>query len=219
MPKEENENRPEMERRFVVSEIRAAMRDDKQPTIDGIAAVYDQEADMGFYREVIRRGAFDQVLAGNPDVVAAFNHNWDMILGRTLANTLHLSDSPAGLRYVTDINPADPEAMSVYAKVQRGDIRQSSFAFLVRKDEWTYPEDKNAVPLRAILEIGELYDVSPVTFPAYPTTSASVRSKLEALSQIRSGEGQAPQAEPDEAQGPQERNDLKRKRLELAEKE
>jgi len=210
---------PEIERRFVVAELRASVREDnQQPTIEGVAAVYDQETEIMWFREVIRPGAFDRVLAENPDVVAALNHNWDMILGRTTANTLHLTDTPAGLRYIADVNKDDPEAMSTYAKIQRGDIHQSSFAFTVRKDEWTYPEDKNALPLRAVIEVGELYDVSPVTFPAYPQTSASVRSKLTEWTRIRSGEGQEAPAGEAEAQQAQERRTKRQRLLDLSEK-
>lgn len=216
---QEAETNPEIERRFVVAELRASVREaDQQPTIEGVAAVYNQETEIMWFREVIRPGAFDRVLAENPDVVGAFNHNWDIILGRTLANTLHLVDSPAGLKYVIDVNPGDPEAMSVHAKVQRGDIRQSSFAFTVRKDEWTYPEDKAELPLRAVIEVGELYDVSPVTFPAYPQTSASVRSKLTEWTRIRSGEGQAAPAGEAETQQAQARLAKRRRLLDLADK-
>jgi uncharacterized protein len=214
-----SEKESQMERRFTTAELRASTRDDKQPVIEGLAAVYEQETDLYWFREIIRKGAFDRVLSENPDVVAAFNHNWDKILGRTLAGTLHLTDSPTGLLYATDINVNDSEAMSVYAKVQRKDIRQSSFAFTVRKDEWTYPEEKSTeMPLRTIVEIGELFDVSPVTFPAYPQTSANVRSKLKEFTQIHSEEGQEVPTEPEAAADPQVRNSLLRKRLELEEK-
>jgi hypothetical protein len=181
-----------VERRSVSFEMRAAMVDDK-PVINGVAAVYNQETTIGnFFREVVQPGAFARVLSENPDVIAANNHDWAQVLGRTTNGTLHLSDQPDGLHYSIDINPADPEAMSLYAKVQRKDISQSSFAFTVRKDQWDQPADKNLLPLRTVQEYDELIDVSPVTFPAYPTTSAAVRSKLSEF-QIQPSESQAAQ--------------------------
>ena len=88
-----------------------------------------------------------------------------------------------GLHYSITINQNDQEAMNFYSRVQRGDVRHSSFAFTVRKELWTNPENPNDLPLRAVLEVDQLYDVSPVTFPAYPTTTASVRSQVEEIQQ------------------------------------
>jgi hypothetical protein len=178
-PAELKNANPNVERRSVNVQLRADMVDEK-PIIEGVAAVYNQETTIGgMFREIIQPGSFASVLASNPDVIAANNHDWVQVLGRTKNGTLRLSDQPDGLHYVVDINPDDPEAMSLYAKVQRGDIDQSSFAFTVRKDQWEQPEDKNILPLRTIFEYDELIDVSPVTFPAYPQTSAAVRSKLD----------------------------------------
>jgi len=210
---------PEFECRSLAVELSAAKREsDDRPTIVGLAAVYNQEAKISWFREVIRPGAFDRVLAENPDTVAAWNHNWDIILGRTTSNTLHLEDTPAGLRYIVDINPDDPEAMSKYAKVARGDIHQSSFYFTVLRDDWTYPEDETQLPLRAITEIGILYEVSPVTFPAYVKTSAAVRSKQDEWNQILSNRSQAAKAGGGNEQQPQERLSLLRKCLDLADR-
>jgi uncharacterized protein len=174
----------EPERRFLEIEVRAASKDEP-PVITGTAAVYNRETVVGgMFREVIRPGAFRRVLSENPDVIGAPNHNWDMVLGRTIAGTLKLEDRENdGLHYAIDINPNDGEAMNFYARVQRGDVRHSSFAFTVRKELWTNPENPNDMPLRAVLEVEKLFDVSPVTFPASPTTTASVRSQVEAIQQ------------------------------------
>jgi HK97 family phage prohead protease len=170
--------------------MRADMVGDK-PVVEGVAAVYNQETTIGgMFREVVQPGAFTRVLSENQDVIAANNHDWAQVLGRTSNGTLTLSDQPDGLHYHIDINPNDPEAMSLYAKVQRKDISQSSFAFTVRKDQWDQPADKNKLPLRTVVEYDELIDVSPVTFPAYPTTSAGVRAKLSEF-QIQDPDGQA----------------------------
>jgi hypothetical protein len=196
---------PLAERRFLEFEVRAA-GEGEPPAISGMAAVYNREAVIGnFFREIIRPGAFRRVLSENPDVVGAANHNWDIVLGRTISGTLKLEDRENdGLHYSIELNQKDQEAMNFYSRVQRGDIRHSSFAFTVRKELWTNPENPKELPLRAVLEIDKLYDVSPVTFPAYPTTTASVRSQVEAIqqemeqaSQAASGgaEDQAPKVE------------------------
>ena len=172
-----------LERRFANVTVRAVPIGAAQPpVIEGVAAVYDQEAVIAeSFREIFRPGAFTQVLAQNPDVIGVPNHDWNTVFGRTGAGTLHLSDQPDGLHYSIDINPADQEAMNFYARVQRGDVKESSFAFSVGKDVWTQAPDQ--LPLREVWEVSELIDVSPVTFPAFPQTSASVRSKLSELQQ------------------------------------
>jgi uncharacterized protein len=195
----------EVERRFLENEVRAGEAG-AAPVISGMAAVYNRETVIGgMFREVIRPGAFTRVLSENPDVVGAPNHNWDVVLGRTIAGTLKLEDRESnGLHYDIQVNPNDQEAMNFYSRVQRGDVRHSSFAFTVRKELWTNPANPQDLPLRAVLEVDSLFDVSPVTFPAYPTTSASARSRVEAIqqemeqaSQAASGgaEGQASQVE------------------------
>jgi len=173
---------PEIERRCLENEVRAAGAGEA-PVISGMAAVYNQEAVIGgIFREVIRPGAFTRVLSENPDVVGVPNHNWDMVLGRTSAGTLKLEDwGNGGLHYDIKVNPKDQEAMSFFSRVKRGDIRNSSFAFTVRKEIWTNPATPQGLPLRAVLEVEKLYDVSPVTFPAYSTTTAQVRKQVDAI--------------------------------------
>lgn len=172
--------KPEFETRYCDITMRAVQGEDKKPVIAGTAAVYDAETVIAeFFREKIARGAFDRVLSERPDVIGAPNHDWTQVLGRTTAGTLRLSDTQRGLDYEIDINPDDQDAMNLYAKVKRGDISQSSFAFTVRQEEWIYPEKgSKALPMRVVKEVERLFDVSPVTFPAYPQTSAAVRSRF-----------------------------------------
>lgn len=172
-----------IERRYVDISIRAA-GDAKRPIIEGDAAVFDTETVIGrWFREVIRPGAFTRVLSEQPDVIGAYNHDWNYVLGRTTAGTLRLKETDAALRYEIDINPADPQAMSVYEKIKRGDVTQASFAFTVRSEKWTEPPSDSAqiLALREVLEVDRLYDVGPVPFGAYPEASAQARSKGEAL--------------------------------------
>jgi uncharacterized protein len=173
-----------MERRFAELTLRAA-GDGNRPVIEGDAAVFDTETTIGsWFREVIRPGAFRSVLSESPDVIGAFNHDWNFVLGRTSSGTMKLEETKTGLRYVIDINTNDSQAMSVYEKVKRGDVTQSSFAFTVRKESWTQPNDESQqLALREILEVEKLFDVGPVPFAAYPEASAQARSKSEAYQQ------------------------------------
>lgn len=157
------------------------IRVESGPTVSGYAALYNTETVIaGFFREQIAPGAFKSALNGTDDVRALFNHDSNIVLGRTKSGTLKLSDTKKGLRYDIALNPDDPEAMSVRAKIQRGDVSGSSFGFIVLGEKWQEPKDKRDLPLRTITE-AELFDVSPVTFPAYPQTSVSARSVEDAV--------------------------------------
>ncbi len=186
----------EIERRILTVEMRAA-GDEEKPVIEGDAAVFGQETTIGsWFREMIKPGAFKRVLSEKPDVVAAYNHDWNYILGRTTAGTLTLKETDKSLQYRADINPKDTQAMSVYEKVKRGDVTQASFAFTVRTEEWTKPADKTELALRTIVEVDQLYDVGPVAFGAYPQASAQARSKADELFNTQEpAEGQESSAE------------------------
>ena len=150
-------------------------RADGRAAIVGYAAVYNRlSLDLGGFREEIMPGAFDKILArqrGKQDVVALFNHDSNIVLGRTSSGTLELSSDDKGLRYV--VTPPVSRA-DVLELIQRRDVRGSSFAFTVeaRNESFRTGEDGKAV--RQIREVSGLYDVGPVLVPAYPQTSASV---------------------------------------------
>ena len=201
----------DMERRYLSMTMRATGSED-QPVVTGEAAVFDQETVIGsWFREKIAKGAFARVLSEKPDVVAALNHNWDKVLGRTTAGTLRLTETDSALRYEIDVNIDDPEAVSIYQKIKRGDVTQSSFAFTVRSEEWTNPErGSDALPLRTVTEVDQLFDVAPCTFGAYPQTSVSARSKSSEL------QGKTAQANPDGLEEVREvRQKARARRLEL----
>lgn len=171
-------------RYFTTGEVRAAQVADK-PIITGQATVFNQYADLGYFLEIIEPGFFDDCM--EDDVRGLWNHNADIPLGRTTNKTLELSQTDSALEYKIIINPDDSEALAKYRKVERGDVSQSSFQFRVKNmsrgdavdgDEWYTLGDKI---VRRLKKGGcaELLDVSPVTFPGYPTTSANVRSKAE----------------------------------------
>lgn len=166
-----------MERRTLnhqTTEIRAT---DKGKTISGYAArFYDGTPGTEFelWANAVERllpGAFDRTINEGDDTRALFNHNPDHLLGRRSAGTLTLSVDERGLRY--EIKPPDTQiGRDVAEMVGRGDVTGSSFGFVVTDETW---RKENGVRIREIRGV-RLYDVSPVTFPAYGSTSATVRA-------------------------------------------
>lgn len=169
------------ERRFVpFAEFRA--NDDDVATLRGHAATFGDVYDLGSFDERIAPGAFDNVLAD--DVRALFNHDPNHVLGRTKSGTLKLSVDKRGL--YTEITMPE-SATALREAIKRGDIDQMSFGFTVKRDSWER-EEKGGRELRTIEEIGRLFDVSPVTFPANPNTDVALRSLEEFRSATTSGE-------------------------------
>jgi len=162
------------ERRLVgvAPQLRAEVEADGPPVLAGYAAVFNEETVIGAFRERIEPGAFDQTLGA--DVRALVNHDPNLILGRTLSGTLRLSSDAHGLRYEVD-PPQTSYASDLLESVRRGDVTQSSFAFRVVADEWEQAGRSGELPLRRIQQV-ELFDVSPVTYPAYTQTSVSARA-------------------------------------------
>lgn len=142
------------------------------PKISGHAAVFDQlSLDLGFFRERIAPGAFSDTL--NADVRALFNHDPNFVLGRTENDTLKLSEDSIGLKM--EITPPDTSwAHDLITSIERRDIDQASFGFRVLKQSWE--EDIEKDELIRTLEKVELFDVSVVTFPAFPQTDVQIRA-------------------------------------------
>ncbi|HQX76984.1 MAG TPA: HK97 family phage prohead protease, partial [Thermoflexales bacterium] len=143
------------------------LRSDGTDSIVGHAAMFDVlSEELWGFREKIAPGAFDDVLGD--DVRALFNHDPNFVLGRTTARTLVLSVDQTGLR--NEIAPPDTQwARDLLTSMKRGDITQQSFAFVVKNDSWEYNKEADTVT-RTILKVERLYDVSIVTYPAYPQT-------------------------------------------------
>jgi HK97 family phage prohead protease len=110
------------------------------------------------------------------DVRGLFNHDPNFILGRSASGTLTVSTDERGLRY--DIEAPDTQTIRdlVLAPMLRGDINQSSFAFRVARDGERWYEDEEGVVIREISRFSRLFDVSPVTYPAYQEADSGVRS-------------------------------------------
>jgi len=149
--------------------------DDSLPKVEGYAAVFNRDSeDMGFI-ERIAPGAFKKALKTS-DVRALFNHDSNIILGRTSAGTLELKEDKKGL--FMSVTPPDTQLVRdmVLSPIERGDITQQSFGFTVKADEWEGLDDDKNPPVRTITEVRELFDVSPVVFPAYTDTAVALRS-------------------------------------------
>ena len=150
------------------------------PKITGYAAVFDKwSEDLGGFREKIRSGAFKKAI-GKSDVRGLFNHDSNYVLGRQSNGTLTIKEDKNGLWM--EIDPPDTQIIRdlVLAPIKRGDIKEQSFAFVIAEggDEWKnlHGEKPNEPVTRTITEVDELFDVSPVTYPAYPDTSVALRS-------------------------------------------
>lgn len=179
------------ERRVVSGTVQTRAAAGEPSRLAGYAAVFNSETVIGsWFREVILPGAFTEAILRD-DVRAQFNHGEGGVLplGRTSAGTLRLSEDETGLRYEVDL-PDTQQARDLYVSVQRGDVAESSFMFEIERDEdqeWDSSETKvGKLPIRRIKRV-KLYDVSPVTFPAYDATSVSARAKTlaEAVAAVR----------------------------------
>ena len=142
------------------------------PKITGYAAVFNKlSVDMGF-REKIAPGAFRSSLKAS-DARALFNHNPDYVLGRQSAGTLTLREDKKGLWM--EVDPPDTSyARDLVENIRLGNIKEQSFGFTVKSDSWEDVESN--APTRTLLEIGELYDTSIVSYPAYGDTTVALRS-------------------------------------------
>ena len=140
--------------------------------VRGYAAVFDSYSeDLGGFIEIIKKGAFDDVL--NDDVRAFYNHSDSFLLGRVSSGTLRVWQDETGLGYEVKM-PNTTYANDLIELMRRGDVNQSSFAFLVGRDRW---EKRNGKNVRIIEKVSRLIDVSPVVLPAYPAASSGLAQR------------------------------------------
>jgi len=161
-----------VERRFfVVDQLRATADEEKVPKISGYAAVFNKiSEDLGGFREKIKFGAFSDSIVDD-DIRALFNHDPNFVLGRSANNTLELMENRHGLK--VEITPPGTQwANDLLVSINRGDISQMSFGFSVLDDAWEMKDGENLRTLKKV----RLYDVSPVTFAAYPQTKVNTNS-------------------------------------------
>ena len=157
-------------------EVRADEETGVPSSIVGHAAVFDKlSVDLGGFKERIKRGAFNNAIKDGDDVRALWNHNPDLVLGRT-PDTLKLREDDAGLRMEIDLDGAPEQVRDLTRSIQRGDVTQASFAFNLRSENGdSWHEEEDGTMIRTLLDL-RLSDVSPVTYPAYPDTDVATRS-------------------------------------------
>jgi uncharacterized protein len=172
------------ERRYLtlnLAEFRAEQEGDKT-FISGYAARFNEPTapeKLG-YREVIKPGAFTRALADKQDVRALINHEPSKILGRSVANTLQLSEDSNGLKWRCEM-PNTSYAADLMESIKRGDVSQCSFGFRAQKQTWVEPSASDTFMTREILDV-DLFDVSAVTFPVYNGTSiGQSRAEMRSL--------------------------------------
>jgi HK97 family phage prohead protease len=172
-----------IERRMTASQsVTLEKRADNTQTVVGYGAVFYRATDPGTqYRlwegvqERIAPGAFDRAIKEMDDARALFNHDPNMLLGRVSAKTMRLSVDSVGLRYEIDL-PDTQVGRDTANLITRGDLSGSSFSFAVDAEAWHMEgEGDKRTEIRTINSV-RLYDVGPVTFPAYESTTTGMRS-------------------------------------------
>jgi len=174
-----------MERRqYEATELRA--ESEGEPVLVGHAAVFDTlSVDMWGFREKIAPGAFAETIKSD-DIRALWNHDSGAVLGRVAAGTLEVSEDAKGL--AVRIKPPDTQiGRDAVISIGRGDVSQMSFGFRVLDDKWEPDANDRNLLIRTINSV-QLFEVSPVTFPAYPATDIAkrdVEGALESLQRAR----------------------------------
>lgn len=160
--------------------------------IEGRAIVFDQPTDIGLFTEIIDKNALKET--DLRDVRFLINHNTDMIpLARSRRNnensTMQMVVGEEGMDIRANLDTENnADARALYSATKRGDISGMSFMMTIPEggDEWDFTDEER--PVRIIRSIGRIYEVSAVSYPAYPQTSLSVeaRGDEEALENAKS---------------------------------
>ena len=163
-----------MDHRYLNMENVQTREDGEDLFIEGYFAVFNSTYDLWpGATESIAPGAFDDSISD--DVRALYNHNSDIVLGRTSAGTMEIKQDSHGLWGRIRVNRNDSDAMNAYARIARGDITGCSFGFDIAAQETDYRDDGSGH--WTITRVSPLYEISPCTFPAYQETVVSARKK------------------------------------------
>lgn len=166
--------------------IRAYNNEKNGDYIEGRPIVYDSRTDLGWFDEIIEKGALKET--DLKDVRFLVNHNLDMIpLARSRNNnensTMQLSTDDKGLKIRVNLDTENnSEARNLYSAIKRGDITGMSFMFAIDTEEWEELDSDH--PTRHIEKISKVFEVSAVTFPAYEETEINARAK-ETLESVK----------------------------------
>lgn len=163
-----------MDHRYLNMENVQTREDGEDLFIEGYFAVFNSTYELWpGATESIAPGAFDDSVSD--DVRALYNHNTDIVLGRTSAGTMEIRQDSHGLWGRIRVNRNDGDAMNAYARIARGDITGCSFGFDIAAQETDYRDDGTVH--WTITKVSPLYEISPCTFPAYQETVVSARKK------------------------------------------
>lgn len=159
---------------YFKTELQTRETENKEKVIEGYFIRFNEETELmpGMFEE-INPTAVSRSLTNN-DIYCLFNHDSKSPLGRTGNKTLELRADNKGLWGSVKINEDDPESISVYAKVKRGDIHGCSFGFYPLDEEIQNRDDGT---VKFIVRDADIKEVTVCTFPAYPTTSIQAREK------------------------------------------
>ena len=171
---------PKKEIRSLTFEVRAEENEQHGAHLVGMPIVYEQVIQYGWRRETINKGAVD-ANTDLKDVKFLIGHNVNMVpLARSRNNnensTMQLKIVPEGMDIRVDLDiENNQDARTLYSAVKRGDISGMSFMFTVDKSTWEQEDTPN--PLRRIVHIDKVFEVSAVAFPAYDSTTLQAASK------------------------------------------
>ena len=162
-----------------------ASKDGDKMIVEGYGAVFNHKSRLifdwdGIYNEIIREGAFDEVLeSADLDVLLTRDHDNGKILARLNREqdhaTLSLSVDEKGLKYRAEL-PNTELARETFALIERGDLSESSFVFAIREEgqTWDFNGDEAT---RYIDNVAGLYDVSVVWKGAYSNTDIKTAAR------------------------------------------
>lgn len=179
-------------RSLKIRELRATKAEDGKQYLEGRAASYNVLSEsFGYWRERIVPGAFKRAVNDKQDVRHLINHDPTLVLGRTESGTLELAEDDQGLTFRTCL-PNTDYAANLVELVTRGDVNECSFGFIAVNTAWVEEPDadnpKETMYVRELRDL-DLFDISTVTFAAYPGTNTDVQTRSipsDAPSEFRS---------------------------------
>lgn len=156
---------------FIETEFRADVTEQDELIVEGYFIRFDSETELypGVFEQVSPESVDDSL--ENEDIRSLFNHDDNLVLGRTGNNTLKLRKDEKGLFGQVIINKDDSEAMNAYARIKRGDVVGCSFGFMPIDQDYAENGERTDITIRKM----RLFEVSPCVFPAYPQTEISAR--------------------------------------------
>lgn len=159
---------------FFTGSFKTRAEPDGKKYIDGYFVVFNQQTELwdGVYEEV-DPGALDNSIINN-DIRCLYNHNDDIVLGRTSVKTFSLRKDEHGIYGSAEVNENDSAAMDAYARVQRGDVSGCSYGYYPTREECVQRDDGSV--LWRVLE-ADVIEMSVCPFPAYPQTEIQARKK------------------------------------------